>query len=307
MEILKDKDNVVKNKPIKYCIAAVKYSTIGSVYKNISENKKDIYLITTTDGKTTAYGSCSKTSHETEYCHLHQQMFNRKTLKIFEKDIVSLLSDKSNLKRLANINDPYFENMGKRGAKEKKNINNYTFLNKDDPILKILNHKNQKLSTLLNIYASHLLKNDFTIPIKEIDTNINIPTQSNLLSLMSSVIDNEDANISDTEVSESDISDLEDSEEASVSCIEIKTNNGEILYVNDIDNMVYEVDGELIGILTEISEDFHTIIHENKFYTVLEEKDKLFCCKITGTFFDKELNFISVGKKIGKNKFKLIK
>ena len=317
----KDKDTLLKNKLPKYCIAAVKYSTIGGVYKNVLEFKKKIYLVTSTDGKTTAYGSCSKTAHEGELCHLHQQMLSRETLKIFDKDIVPIPGDKSNLKRLADINDPYFENMGKRGAKEKNSNNIYTFSNKEDPILKILNHKNQKLSTLLHTYASHLLKGNPNSPMK--DNNLTINTSSNLLSLMSSVIDKEE-NISDTEVSESDISEMsnksegkkssdgdevesddsDDESQSSVSCIELTANNGKTLYFNEIDNMVYELSGELIGILTEISEDFHTITYNDKYYTVLEEQNKVFCCKITGTLFDKNLNFVSVSKKTGKNKVK---
>ena len=167
------KDN---NSEKNCCIAAVRYNTIGNAYKDI-QNNINVYLIEDeVNGikKVNAYAQCSKTAFsqcsEVEYeksdiecklCHLHRRMIksNSEGLKIFDKDILPTSS--SDKKRwLANVNDDFFENMGKRGAKKKNSDNNFLFPNENHPILLILNHKNAKLQTLLTVYASQLLKNN---------------------------------------------------------------------------------------------------------------------------------------------------
>jgi hypothetical protein len=145
------------------CIAAVRYNTIGNAYKD-RMNNIDVYLVKEEKNgnqKTHAYSRCSKTTQEgTQFCHLHCRMtkYNNDGLKIFDKDIIpSHPNDKS--RWLANINDDFFDNMGKRGAKKKNGENNYTFSDENHPVLLILTHKNAKLATTLTSYASQLLKN----------------------------------------------------------------------------------------------------------------------------------------------------
>jgi hypothetical protein len=148
------------------CKAAVRYNTIGNAYKDRLKNIP-VYLVREEKNgiiKTHAYARCSKTTQESiDFCHLHCRMvkFNNEGLKIFEKDVLPLSKNDKN-RWLANINDDFFENMGKRGAKKKNGDNNYTFTDENHPILLILNHKNPKLLTQLSLYASQLLKSNFS-------------------------------------------------------------------------------------------------------------------------------------------------
>jgi hypothetical protein len=279
------------------CIAAVRYNTIGNAYKDI-QNNINVYLIEDElngSKKVNAYAQCSKTAlsqcSESDYeksdiesklCHLHRRMIksNSEGLKIFEKDILpTSINDKK--RWLANVNDDFFENMGKRGAKKKNSDNNFLFPNENHPILLILNHKNAKLSTLLTVYASQLLKNnsntDFHIEKEskvssKKDKNNDISKNlNNLISLISSngidlkskktkadlqkCIENfEDKKLEDDEESEEDdevesintsiekSNDLE--EDDSVPCVPIKTIKGKLLWLNEENNTVYEPEGE---------------------------------------------------------------
>jgi len=331
-------DNKQKKKDINEkncCIAAVKYATIGNAYKDRIQNV-DVYLVKDENNgviKTNAYTRCSKTTQEgNTLCHLHSRMdkLNHDGLKIFEKDILPKENnDKS--RWLANINDDFFENMGKRGAKKKNGDNNYLFNDENHPILLILNHKNAKLSTQLTIFATQLLKNNnyvpTDIPILKENSKKNIETNDmkNLISSISSFnlkenikkFDEEEDEEEDEEDDEDDEDNEDDDEEEDLeekSCIEIFTINNKNLYLDPIDNFIYEPEGDdngcPIGILTEISKDHHQIIYQNKFYTVLKESshkkyDKIYSCVITDSLFDKELNFIGTRKKLKDNEYKL--
>ena len=310
------------------CIAAVRYNTIGNAYKDI-QNNINVYLIEDEINgtkKVNAYAQCSKTAFsqcsEVEYeksiniesklCHLHRRMIksNSEGLKIFDKDI--LPTSQSDKKRwLANVNDDFFENMGKRGAKKKNSDNNFLFSNQNHPILLILNHKNAKLTTLLTVYASQLLKNnsntDFhidkesKIPYKKDKNNDISKNLNNLISLISSngidlkskktkadlqkCIENfkEDEEKSESEDEESihecfeKSNDLkeDDDDDDDVPCIPIKTIKGKLLWFNEENNIVYEPEGEdggeELGFLKEISKDYSTITHNKKTYTVIIE------------------------------------
>jgi hypothetical protein len=366
------------------CVAAVRYNTIGNAYKD-RMNNVDVYLIKEEKNgniKTHAYSRCSKTTQDgTNFCHLHCRMtkYNNEGLKIFEKDILPLNSN-DKTRWLANINDDFFENMGKRGAKKKNGENNFTFPDENHPVLLILTHKNAKLATHLSLYASQLLKNsNYVCPeiminniknndIKKVDskktkeiikhdnTSENI---SNLISMISSIdkssellknsniikdnksednesddnksednesvdnesVDNEsDDNESVDEESFNNIeikkeSDNEDniSDDEGVSCIPIYTNKKKLLWYNEDNKTVYEPEGddggEEIGILKEISNEYHTINHNDKLYTVLKElnvknKGNIYCCILTDSLFDKELNFIGTRTKIKNNEYR---
>jgi len=197
----KDNSNEKNN-----CVAAVRYNTIGNAYKD-RMNNVSVYLIKEEKNgnmKTHAYSRCSKTTQDgTNFCHLHCRMtkYNNEGLKIFEKDILpSNPNDKT--RWLANINDDFFENMGKRGAKKKNGENNFTFPDENHPILLILTHKNAKLATQLSLYASQLLKNSnyvcpeiMTNDIKKVEskkkeiikTDNTLENISNLISMISTI------------------------------------------------------------------------------------------------------------------------
>ena len=176
----------------KICIAARKYSTMGDAYKAI-QNNTQVYLVKEEkDGitKISSYTRCAKTIQDNDkYCHIHSQMekTNKDSLKIFEKDIVPV-DNLDKKKWLANINDDFFENMGKRGAKNKDCDKSFTFSDVSNPILLILKHKNPKLTTHLLLYASQLLKGNFEIikdNVKSVEEKI--PDKSNLNDLISMI------------------------------------------------------------------------------------------------------------------------
>ena len=79
-------------------------------------------------------------------------------MSIIEKDILPKDAIDKN-RWLADVNDDYFQEMGKRGAKKKNCENNYTFSESNDPILLTLNHKNAKLATINTsmFYSSFLV------------------------------------------------------------------------------------------------------------------------------------------------------
>jgi len=389
-------DNKSKKKDISneknICIAGVRYNTIGNAYKD-RMNNVDVYLIKEEKNgniKTHAYSRCSKTTQDgTNFCHLHCRMtkYNNEGLKIFEKDILpSNPSDKT--RWLANINDDFFENMGKRGAKKKNSENNFTFPDENHPVLLILTHKNAKLATQLSLYASQLLKNSnyvcheiMTNNIKDNDikkveskktkeiiksdnTSENI---SNLISMISTIdkssqllkksninqdnkskddksegaeseeheddependesendefieVNSENNQLKDNksvnniEIKEQSDNEDNSSDDEGVSCIPIYTNKKKLLWYNEDNQSVYEPEGddggEEIGLLKEISMEYHTINHNEKFYTVLNElnvKDKgnIYYCVLTDSLFDKELNFIGTRTKIKNNKYR---
>ena len=113
----------------------------------------------------------------------------------------------------------------------------------------------------------------------------------------------------------SEVSEVSDDDE-NVPCIPIYTNENKLLWYNIENKIIYEPDGddggEEIGILKEISKEYHTIKYNEKFYTVLKEfniknkeKDiKTYCCVLTNSLFNKELNFIGTRDKIKNNEYK---
>ena len=368
------------------CIAAVKYNTIGNAYKD-RVNNVNVYLVKEEKNgsmKTFAYARCSKTTQESnDYCHLHCRMIkhNNAGIKIFEKDV--LPKDKSDKSRwLANINDDFFENMGKRGAKKKYSDNNFTFSDENNPILLVLNHKNAKLTTQMAVFASQLLKNTNSEDLKsnKLDNLMTfISSEKNKISKTTdnkkSVVESlpvvsskeapdeeasdeeasdeeasdkeasdeeasdeeasdeeasdeeaSDEEASDEEASDEEASDEEASDKASdeaspedpedpedeVSCTPIYTINKKLLWLNDINNIIYEPEGEdggeEIGILTEISEEYCTIIHNKKSCTVLKKisikkHGEIYCCVLTDSLFNKKLKLIGKRTKLKNNEY----
>lgn len=335
--VLSKKDS---NSEKKYCIAAVRYTTIGEAFKDIQNNVK-VYLVKEEKNgntKTHAYCRCSKTLQDgKDICHLHLRMinFNKDGLKIFERDILPKNQhDKS--RYLADVNDDFFENMGKRGAKKKNGGNNFIFPEPDHPVLLIMSHKNPKLANQLTVYASQLLKNNTNIISKDFISNEKISKKSSSLDVDQSVSDvinlitsaeKEKSNLKDKKISSKKIEyekednkyqdesysseeEYDDEDDEGVSCIPIHTTKGKQLWLNADNNTIYEPEGEdggeEIGVLKKISSQYHTIFHENEYYTVIKEiKDKkrgmINCCVLTNSLFDKKMKLIGNRKKL-KNK-----
>jgi hypothetical protein len=329
----------------KYCIAAVKYTTIGEAFKDIQNNVK-VYLVKEEKNgntKTYAYCRCSKTLQDgKEICHLHLRMinFNKDGLKIFDRDILPKNQhDKS--RYLADVNDDFFENMGKRGAKKKNGANNFIFPEPDHPVLLIMSHKNPKLANQLTVYASQLLKNNTNIISKDFISNEKISKKSSSVNVEPSVSDvinlitsdeKEKSNLKNNKISskkieyqkkekdqnqdnsnsseEDEDEDEDEDDDEGVSCIPIHTTKGKQLWLNADNNIIYEPEGEdggeEIGVLKKISSQYHTILYETEYYTVIKEiKDKkrgmINCCVLTNSLFDKKMNLIGNRKKL-KNK-----
>jgi hypothetical protein len=330
----------------KCCIAAVKISTIGRAFKNILEDVS-VYLVKDKKNnifKTNAYIRCSKTIEENcEYCHLHSKVLktNPEGIQDFEKDIISK-------GWLANVNDDYFINMGKRGAKKKSNKNTFTFNNSNNPILLILIHKNPKLTIDLTMYAHQILKgNDgisYNTQYNELKSDKKSKPSKNNLDNLFSVISEIDLNsnnklsnreiekinlmkhkLSDDNDESEDNDELDEEEEYNkdediinneeVSCDEIYTTKNKLLWYNEENNTVYEPEGEdggeEIGILKEIHIDHHTILHNDKFYTVLKEifekkHGRIYYCSLTNKLFNRDLEYIGNQKRLKNNEYQMI-
>ena len=357
MSNISEKQNISSNSNIvskkdstsekKYCIAAVRYTTIGEAFKDIQNNVK-VYLVKEEKNgntKTYAYCRCSKTLQDgKDICHLHLRMinFNKDGLKIFDRDILPKNQhDKS--RYLADINDDFFENMGKRGAKKKNGANNFIFPEPDHPVLLVMSHKNPKLANQLTAHASQLLKNNTNIISKDFISNEKISKKSPSIDIDQSVSDvinlitsdqKEKSNLKDKKISSKNIQyqekedddedqsedenqdnsnsseEDENEDDEGVSCIPIHTTKGKQLWLNADNNIIYEPEGEdggeEIGVLKKISSQYHTIFHENEYYTVIKEiKDKkrgmINCCVLTNSLFDKKMKLIGNRKKL-KNK-----
>jgi hypothetical protein len=329
------KDKSISKK--KCCIAGVPYNTMGNAYKGIKDGV-DVYCISV-NGKITAYSRCSKSSQEgNDLCHLHLRTEPQK-LKLFERDILPK-EENDKTRWLAKDTDDFFENMGKRGAKKKHTDKNFVFNDVSNPILLVLNHKNPKLLNLLSVYASQLLKGNYENSYSDL-MNSSLQKESSLgkdkLSekesskkrnkspkkdvsklneLISSIRTNDESSfetvVSDEEEDDDvptksmNFSDNEEDSEEGVSCIEIKTTKGKLLWYNEETGAVYEPEGddggEEIGVLKEISEKYHTIKFNDKLYTVLKEitvkkQGKIYYCALTNKLFNKKLKHIGNRKK----------
>ena len=329
---IKKKPETLKN----CCIAAVKYNTIGEAYKDHIKGL-DVYLVKEEKNgsmKTNAFSRCSKTSQEgKQYCHLHTRMItsNPDGLKIYERDILPK-NESDKTRYIANVNDDFFENMGKRGAKKKNGDNNYQFPTENHPILLILNHKNPKLMTHLTLYASQLLKKTVSSEefnklqetsmivnkedsvnnlknlirmIPELQDEVSKHSAKEKVSVSDAVSDADSDAVSDA-VSDADADEAsDDGSEEEVSCIPIYTKKDKLLWYNPENNFVYEPEGndggEEIGILTQVKEKYATVVYNDEHYTVLKNvkdpNDKAsFYCTLTNSMFDKNMKYIGKHK-----------
>ena len=306
---IKKKKNTICEK--NCCTAAVRYITIGNAYRDILKNIP-VYFVKDENGKSHAYSRCSKTTHDgKDFCHIHTNTFkNNGNIKIFEKDILPKDAIDKN-RWLADVNDDYFQEMGKRGAKKKNCENNYTFSESNDPILLTLNHKNAKLATLLRIYASQLLKTNGNpsdvelhmekeysklVPKKPQHSIKNEETLDNLISMITTNVEVEKDDTESVFELTSDITEDYESYQESVSCIPIYTKDKQELWYNPDNNIVYQMcdengDGSELGELKEISKEYYTIKHNKKYYTVITPYELSFKCVFTNALFDIGMNF----------------
>ena len=307
-----------------FCTAAVRYITIGDAYRDKLKNFNVLLVEEEKNGivKPIAYARCSKpTPDSVEFCHLHNATLKRnsKGLKIFEKDIVPYSkNDKHTWEK-------YFENMGKRGAKKKNGDNNFSFSDENHPILMVLNHKNPKLETQLSLYASQLIKSNYSgnsLPLDIVkEQSIKTPViekkndnLSNLMTLISSIKKDENAEDDESEddKSENDKSEDDESEddeesnneqeksltkdsddtldetsskaseaseasEDDVQVIEIQSKSGKLLYYDEENNSVIEPEGNDSGEIIGTLEEISKEYHTveyNKKYFIVAKELK---------------------------------
>jgi hypothetical protein len=307
------------------CKAAVKYTTLKNAYLDIEKNY-EVYLVkeeiidldNVKTVKTFAYTRCRKTVIEqNDYCHLHQRMisFPNKCIKIYERDIVPNPKSNDTTKWIATVDDIFFEKMGKRGCTKKNADEKYNFTEKTNPILFVLTHKNPKLQNQLILYATELLKNNnFSISSmenleveKEIEKEKTMDKKNNKKDNLNDLLDmipkdnNDDNNDNNKKVIHLEDIYNTNSINQNISFIELKTNDDKVVWYNQENNNVYEYNKskntyEIMGILREISKDYCKIKYNGKLYTILLEinknKKKIFCCVLTDSLFDENLNLI---------------
>jgi hypothetical protein len=103
-----------------------------------------------------------------------------------------------------------------------------------------------------------------------------------------------------------------DDDEEGISCIQIYTVKGRLLCLDEENNIVYEPqeddNGQEIGVLKEIPSKYHTIFHNDKYYTVIKEikiknRNNILCCVLSDNLFDKKLNYIGKRIKLKNNEY----
>jgi len=325
--------NTEKNKidEKKYCEAAVKLNTYGDACKNVSNNIPVCIVVEDINGKTKkiAYSRCSKTTQNGDsFCHIHRTI-RKNPIKNFEKDILPQTNfDKK--KWLANLKDEFFENMRKK--KKKVPDNCFEFENENDIILLILNSGDISLINELYDLASPISKkikpkkSKKVKKDKTVSTNVterNERKESNECENHKVEEHAKDAEDSDTisHHSDEDIASIhsefislndEEEEEAEMDA-EITTNNGDTYYL--VGNSVYKPDEEdpdsgctEVGIFTEIHKNYHTIVYNDKFYTIMKKvndlkKGLVYLCIVTNNIFNTKLNLIGKATFISKNKY----
>ncbi len=152
------------DKPV--CKAAAKHQTIHDALVAMTEKKFDVFIIREpreedpSKIKETGYSRCTISALAgKEYCHHHDDC---KNLKIFDIDILPRSEDDLERRQAITKDDPYFKEMGKRGAR-KKAVNEITILKeKNNPLSIILrNEDNQFAAELIELMkiSFELLKN----------------------------------------------------------------------------------------------------------------------------------------------------
>ena len=303
-----------------YCIAAKKHSTKEKA-KQAIEYGIDVYIIEKPQNgvhKTYAYSRCCKTTvDDKKFCSIHlrtimcresqsQTKGEIDPLEIFDRDILPRDSnDKS--RRFATVDDEYFKNTGKRGAKKKSikcNDISYTdlvsistqFFKENDVSLvefvtKLIKHENTENflyhfmienqvhpDTLLHMFHKHKEVSSSIFNeniIKKID-NINNMDEIDEIDEMDDAnsIENESVEVESiqTEIDiQKPLSNLVDLSSYDISILEkIGEFEDRILMYHPFQNSIYEdtKDGTVLGIFIEVSDKYHMIIYETKKYTV---------------------------------------
>jgi len=316
----------IKNKKIKavektdQCKAGKRITTYGIAYKKIQDGE-EVILVKEKD-KISAFVRCLKTSNEgCDYCNIHFKM-NSSNLKIFDKDIKPEgLSDKN--RWVATLKDEFFDNM----RKKKENLS--------DPVSIILQNKKSKAYYMLAEYAKTLildnLNNEKVVNTKTSKYSKKVSSEQKVKTAVEDSNDylNEDEIIETKHISEDksedesedksedeseDEEELVEDEEAELQeeneddFIKIESNDGQVFYIKD-NEAFGENDDETysnVGIFTEVKKKYHTIIHEEKYYTIFfnhthPRKGNIKLCIVSNKIYDAKMNHIGDGIKMDSN------
>jgi len=134
-------------------------------------------------------------------------------------------------------------------------------------------------------------------------------SNSKLSAKASNLEDSEDENSEE----ESNVEEGSDEESEGVSCTQIETLKGKILWLNPETNLVYEPEGDdegkALGTLKKIKKKYSTILCDEEYYTVIEEithekKGLIFRCVLSNNLFDKKMNLIGTLEYLRKNEYR---
>ena len=295
------------------CQGAFKYNTKIAAYNDIKD-KHHVYFIKINDDgliKYRLYRECKKNSVDgSGLCHIHKRMqdTNAAELKFFEKDIKPKTDVVDTERYLAQIDDPFFENIEKRNNKEKQKLQVKS--KKNNPINLVLNSGNENMITQLTLFATQLLSvNDSKIETKKAIKSASEELIDEISSLKKAESSNSKLESDEEDIDEEDDEDEDeeenDDEDEEVSVVNIETKKGRHLYLSEEKNYIMDPEDEehtVLGIMTEVASKYSTIIYETKNYTVLknhnhDEKGKILHCVLSDNVFDESFNHIGKYKK----------
>jgi cobalamin biosynthesis protein CobT len=109
--------------------------------------------------------------------------------------------------------------------------------------------------------------------------------------------ESEESEESNAEESESEESEKAESDIESVECVPIKNKNGEELWYNPNENIVYRMSGEdgegvELGYLKKVHKNHHYIFFERKYYTVVKQVCNNYECVFSKNIFDENMSLI---------------
>ena len=344
-------NNQIKNVMNNICIAAKHIVTKTDAIEDLKQGPVYLITEEiNSEMVQTTYRQCKRPATHNCFCRAHNdatktfKIFEKDILPI--KD--TSLSSSGIRSTLITGNEKYFDII--KNKNKKKNISiTLKFDTEDEPLLLCLN--NSELLTELKLHAVNLLKRNTStkeqnILIDNSKKNIHTNNLSPSINLVNSIkeltksfensslldINNDDNgdNINhesddnidslsiNNNITENIISDNEsiisNEDEDETECIEIFSTDSKRLFLNNT-NIVFESDDGCdaieIGILTKIDEKYHTIKHENQYFTVMknikcpETQTDLKLCVLTDKVFD--LNHKHIGKIIKNNNNNIFK
>jgi len=344
----KKDSSIDKNK----CQAGAKFNTLKEVYSAI-ENNEEVYLIEdSVTKKKFAYSRCCKTSgSNSSYCHTHDgkkttKNFEKDILPFGERpklndDFFDGMGKRgAKKKNISNVyyfepNDPIKEILDDKNPIPRKYLyfyamqisknKNEIIINNDTSNIKSYyekkndsesedddNESSKNIGSYLELLSS--LEKDSSIKKKEESDEEGSIIGSDSDNSNASPAEDSDAEDSDEEQSVKEDSDAEsDAESEGVSCTQIETLKGKILWLNPETNLVYEPEGDdegkALGTLKKIKKKHSTIHYDEEYYTVIEErthekKGLIFRCVLSNNLFDKKMNLIGILEYLRKNEYR---